>query len=148
MSQRFAVIGNPVAHSLSPHIHQYFAEQFNIQLTYEKILSQAPDFAAQVSYFFSQGGKGLNVTLPFKEEAFALAQIKTPRGQLAGAVNTLWMHAGQLHADNTDGIGFLRDLVRHIEPQGKQILLLGAGGAARGILGPLSEAQPAKLVLA
>jgi len=129
-------------------IHQYFAEQTNLQLTYEKIKADDTSFERQVSDIFTQGGKGLNVTLPFKQRAFAMAQIRSTRCQLAGSANTLWMKGDKLHADNTDGVGLIRDLAHLIELQGKRILLLGAGGAARGIINPLLEANPSCLVLA
>ncbi|WP_131778168.1 shikimate dehydrogenase [Legionella bozemanae] len=148
MSQRFAVIGNPIAHSLSPIIHQCFAKQLNVQLTYEKIKADDLSFEQQVSDFFTQDGKGMNVTLPFKQRAFAMAQQHSLRCKKAGAANTLWMQANQLHADNTDGIGLIRDLHRHILVEGKRILILGAGGAARGIVYPLLEHHPAELLIA
>ena len=148
MSHRYAVVGNPVAHSLSPVIHQYFAQQTNTNLTYEKIKAEEHSFEAQVTDFFIQGGKGLNITLPFKQRAFAMAQHHTARCQLAGAANTLWMKENQLHADNTDGIGFIRDVTRYLPLQGKRVLILGAGGATRGIIPPLLEQHLAKLVIA
>lgn len=148
MSQRFAVIGNPIAHSLSPIIHQCFAKQVNIQLTYEKIKADDPSFEKQVSDFFTQNGKGLNVTLPFKQRAFAMAQQCSLRCKKAGAANTLWMEANQLHADNTDGIGFIRDVQQFISVKGKRVLILGAGGAARGIVYPLLENHPSELIIA
>ena len=148
MSQRFAVIGNPIAHSLSPVIHQAFAKQVNIQLTYEKIKADDPSFELLVSDFFAQDGKGLNITLPFKQRAFAMAQQSSFRCQQAGAANTLWMQANQLHADNTDGIGLIRDLSRYLSVNGKRVLILGAGGAARGIVSPLLENHPAELIIA
>lgn len=148
MSQRFAVIGNPIAHSLSPVIHQAFAKQVNIQLTYEKIKADDPSFELLVSDFFAQDGKGLNITLPFKQRAFAMAQQSSFRCQQAGAANTLWMQANQLHADNTDGIGLIRDLSRYLSVNGKRVLILGAGGAARGIISPLLENRPAELIIA
>jgi len=145
---RFAVVGNPIAHSLSPVIHQCFAKQTNVLLIYEKILADKQFFELQVTDFFSQGGKGLNITLPFKERAFALAQRSTARAQLAGAANTLWMNDRQLQADNTDGVGLIRDLTRYLTLQGIRILVLGAGGAARGMMHPLLENNPAALVVA
>ncbi|CAM2901044.1 shikimate 5-dehydrogenase [Legionella steigerwaltii] len=148
MSQRFAVIGNPIAHSLSPIIHQCFAKQVNIQLTYEKIKAEDPSFEQIVSDFFAQNGKGLNITLPFKQRAFEMAQQRSFRCKQAGAANTLWMEANQLHADNTDGIGLIRDLSRYISVEGKRVLILGAGGAARGIVYPLLENDPSELIIA
>ncbi|MCW8408798.1 shikimate dehydrogenase [Legionella sp. PATHC035] len=148
MSQRFAVIGNPIAHSLSPIIHQCFAKQVNIHLTYEKIKADDPAFERLVADFFAQEGKGLNVTLPFKQRAFEMAPQRSLRCKQAGAANTLWMEANQLHADNTDGIGFIRDLNHYITVEGKRILILGAGGAARGIVHPLLENSPEELIVA
>ncbi|WP_454784990.1 shikimate dehydrogenase [Legionella sp. WA2024007413] len=148
MSHRFAVMGNPIAHSLSPIIHQYFAQQVNVQLTYEKIKVDESSFEQQVSDFFTLGGKGLNITLPFKQRAFAMALHCSSRCAQAGAANTLWMEANQLHADNTDGVGIIRDLHRYISVESKRVLILGAGGAARGIVYPLLEHHPAELIIA
>lgn len=148
MLQRFAVVGNPVDHSLSPIIHQYFAQQARITLAYEKIKADEHSFKTQVSDFFTQNGKGLNITLPFKQDAYILAQQHTERCTLAGAANTLWMQDKQLHADNTDGIGLLRDLKRYTSLEGKRILILGAGGAARGIIPSLLENKRMELVVA
>ncbi|MGL5742598.1 MAG: shikimate dehydrogenase [Legionella sp.] len=148
MSQSFAVIGNPIAHSLSPVIHQYFAKQVDVQLAYEKIKADDHSFEQQVSDFFAQNGKGLNVTLPFKQRAFAMATQHSVRCRMAGAANTLWLQDNQLHADNTDGNGFLRDLQRYLSPQDKRVLILGAGGAARGIIYPLLEHHPTELIIA
>ncbi|KGP64323.1 shikimate dehydrogenase [Legionella norrlandica] len=148
MSCRFAVIGNPIAHSLSPAIHQLFAQQTQVDLTYEKILGDDITFEQQVSYFFNNQGKGLNVTLPYKQRAYELAKVHTTRCILARAANTLWIKNNQLHADNTDGIGLIRDLTRFLELTGKKILILGAGGAARGIIYPLLETKPLKLTIA
>jgi shikimate dehydrogenase len=146
--KRFAVIGKPVAHSLSPIIHQHFAHQTNIHLSYEKIMGDDQFFEQQVSDFFIHNGKGLNITLPFKLRALAMAQQSTSRCQLAGAANTLWMQDNKLYADNTDGVGLLRDLTRYIELQGKNILILGTGGAARGIIHPLLTAHPITITVA
>lgn len=148
MRGHYAVMGYPVAHSLSPMIHQLFAKQTGLFLTYEKIQIDLLGFEQQVTHFFSQGGKGLNITLPCKERAYALANHATPRCVTAKAANTLWYAADGLHADNTDGIGLLRDLARYMNLAGKRILILGAGGAARGIMAPLLEAKPAQLTLA
>jgi len=146
--KRFAVIGNPIAHSLSPIIHQRFGEQTHIALTYEKILGGDYLFEQQVGDFFNEGGKGINVTLPFKQKAFALAQQTTSRCALAGAANALWLSDGILHADNTDGAGLLRDLDHYLQLPKKEILILGSGGAARGIIHPLMNQNPANLVVA
>jgi shikimate dehydrogenase len=148
VSNHFAVIGNPIDHSLSPVIHHYFAKQMNVQLSYEKIKGNEKAFALQVKAFFNHGGKGMNVTLPFKQQAFALADQATERCKAAGAANTLWQEKGLLHADNTDGIGLLRDLQRHVSLNNKRILVLGAGGAVRGILLPLLSAKPSFLQVA
>ncbi|MFA5958948.1 MAG: shikimate dehydrogenase [Tatlockia sp.] len=148
MQNHFAVMGNPIAHSLSPCIHQHFAEQSGITLCYEKMAIEPAQFESSVLRFFVAGGKGLNITLPFKERAFALAKITTQRAKLAKAANTLWMENNLLHADNTDGVGLLRDLAHYLALKDKSVLVLGAGGAARGILAPLLEAQVSSLVLA
>jgi shikimate dehydrogenase len=143
----FAVIGDPIEHSLSPLIHERFAKQCGLSLTYKKILGHPKDFEQQVRTFFKEGGSGLNVTAPFKQRAFAMAKVRSTRCEMAGAANTLWMHNKTLCADNTDGVGFLSDLLRYFNPCGQAVLLVGAGGAARGILGPLLETRPAELVL-
>lgn len=139
---QYAVVGNPIAHSRSPGIHQAFARQCGIALRYDRLLAPVDAFAATIKDFFSRGGRGLNVTVPFKEEAFALARAHlSRRAELAGAVNTLWMDNGQLHGCNTDGVGLLADLRRLGHgPAGRRVLLVGAGGAARGVLLPLLEA--------
>lgn len=139
---QFAVIGNPIAHSLSPQIHQDFAKQSAIKLSYTTILGQKTRFEHQIYEFFLNGGQGLNVTAPFKERAYALADVLTPRCQEAKAANTLWMKQGLLHADNTDGIGFIRDISKYRPLAGQSILLLGAGGAARGIIAPVLAKNP------
>lgn len=147
MNQYFAVMGNPIAHSLSPQIHQHFAKQTGIVLHYEKIEVSDKSFEHDVANFFKQGGSGLNITAPFKERAYTIAEVKTLRCQKAGAANTLWQINGILHADNTDGIGLMRDLNRYIQINGNRVLLLGAGGAARGVLGELLGANPKILTL-
>lgn len=145
---KYAVMGHPIAHSLSPIIHQQFADQLGLLLQYDQIDVPVDRFERYVLDFFSQAeGKGLNITLPFKERAFAMAQIKSMRCLQAGAANTLWMADGKLHADNTDGVGLIRDLSRYIELKDKTIVLLGAGGAARGVIGELLKAHPARLIL-
>jgi shikimate dehydrogenase len=145
--RRYGVIGNPVAHSRSPAIHEAFARQAGITLTYERICAPRDGFAATVEDFFAQGGSGLNVTVPFKEEAFRLAEGGlSKRADMAGAVNTLWMEQGRLHGCNTDGVGLLHDITRlgHA-PKDRAILLVGAGGASRGVVFPLLEAGCARL---
>ncbi|MGQ3891490.1 shikimate dehydrogenase [Legionella sp. CNM-4043-24] len=144
---RCAVIGRPISHSLSPAIHQQFAGQFGMELVYERIEGHEQGFEQQVRDFFAAGGKGLNITLPFKERAFAMAGLQTPRCRKARAANTLWMENGRLHADNTDGAGLVNDLSRYVALQGRHLLVLGAGGAARGIIGPLLEAGISRLSL-
>lgn len=137
-----AVIGNPVAHSRSPFIHARFASQTGLALRYDKIQAEAGEFESVVADFFKRGGIGLNVTVPFKEKAFALASPRLDdSARLAQAVNTLYMRDGALHGANTDGRGLLADLKRlGAVPDGKHVLLIGAGGAARGIVPPLLEA--------
>ncbi|MDO4776017.1 MAG: shikimate dehydrogenase [Cardiobacteriaceae bacterium] len=150
MTYHCAVLGNPIAHSQSPEIHARFAREHGIALDYTRILVEPGHFASIVRDFFARGGTGLNVTLPCKEEAFALATRHTPYAQTARAANTLWMADDELWADNTDGRGLVRALSHdHQYPlQGKRILLLGAGGAARGVVLPLCEAQPAVIHIA
>jgi shikimate dehydrogenase len=146
MITRYAVMGNPIQHSLSPTIHQLFAKQTGRQLTYEKIMLDATCFEQQVQTFFQEGGQGLNITHPGKQRAFALCNTVSSRCLTAEAANTLWCDThGLIHGDNTDGIGFMRDLTRYLTPTEKRILLLGAGGAARGVIAPLLEARPALL---
>lgn len=145
----YAVAGNPIAHSKSPAIHQRFAEQSEQAVRYGRLQPALGHFTEAAKSFFSAGGKGLNVTVPFKLDAQALADVLTPRAQLAGAVNTLWIQAGKMYGDNTDGAGLVRDLLAQgIEICGARILLLGAGGAARGVMGPLLEQKPAEFVIA
>lgn len=143
----YAVIGNPIRHSRSPFIHQAFAAQTGQALTYTAILGTAEPLATQVTAFRTQGGRGMNVTLPYKGEAFHLAQRLGHRAEQAGAVNTLIFHQdGTTEGDNTDGDGLCRDLARlHIPLATQRILILGAGGATAGILAPLLEAGPQRL---
>ncbi|WP_293779465.1 shikimate dehydrogenase [uncultured Oxalicibacterium sp.] len=147
---RYAVIGNPIAHSKSPDIHARFAAQTAQHLVYERLLAPLDGFAATVAEFVRAGGKGMNVTVPFKLEAHALAQQLTARAQAAGAVNTLLFAQGTIIGDNTDGVGLVNDIVHNagVSVAGKSVLLLGAGGAARGVIMPLLEQKPARLVLA
>lgn len=139
---RFAVIGHPIAHSRSPAIHAAFGAALGIDLQYGRIDCPPDDFKACVQQFFAQGGSGLNVTVPFKEQAWQLAQQHlSPRARDAQAVNTLWMDNGSLHGCNTDGVGLVNDFKRLALPlEDANILLLGAGGAARGVIGPLMQA--------
>ncbi len=150
-ADRYAVMGNPIEHSKSPLIHRLFAEQTGQDLVYEAILVHPGGFAEAVADFTGAAGKGLNVTVPFKQQAWQIADELSKRAQRAGAVNTLTMGAGdKLSGDNTDGVGLLRDLTRNlgIALSGKKLLLLGAGGAARGILAPLLEQNPSRLLIA
>ena len=144
---RFAVIGHPVKHSRSPSIHQLFAQQTGIVLTYERLEAPIDQFEAIVLDFFSQGGRGLNVTVPFKLRAKELARDHlSPRATLAQAVNTLWQQDNVLHGCNTDGIGLVRDLARlGIRCKGARILMVGAGGAAQGVMGPILDTECAQL---
>ncbi|WP_284893364.1 shikimate dehydrogenase [Cobetia amphilecti] len=150
MMSRYAVFGNPIAHSKSPLIHRSFAEQLKDSLSYEARLAPADDFAAGWAEFVAEGGQGANVTMPFKEQAFRLVDVLSPRARRAGAVNTLMLgKTGQLYGDTTDGVGLTRDLERLEAPlKGARILILGAGGAVRGVLEPLLVKQPAALVIA
>lgn len=146
---RYAVFGNPIGHSKSPLIHRMFAAQTGEQLSYEALLAPLDDFTAFARDFFVEG-KGANVTVPFKEEAFRLADELSARAARAGAVNTLKrLDDGRLLGDNTDGAGLVRDLRNAgIELRGQRILLLGAGGAVRGVLEPFLAERPAELVIA
>ncbi len=150
MTDRYAVVGNPIAHSKSPLIHAEFARQTNQDMAYERLLAPLDGFADTVEAFRQAGGKGVNVTVPFKEQAFRYATRKTPRAEAAGAVNTLKFDADGALGDNTDGAGLVRDLTANLNQalSGKRILLMGAGGAARGVIGPLLAEHPAALVLA
>ena len=150
---RYAVIGSPIAHSKSPLIHSLFAEQTKQHLTYEAIEVLEAEFVSFVNAFFESGGGGLNVTLPHKERAFALAEVTTPRASLARAVNTLSLNkAGQLEGDNTDGAGLLNDLyLNHkVSIESKRLLILGAGGATRGVLAAIADLakKPAAITVA
>jgi shikimate dehydrogenase len=148
---RYAVIGNPIAHSKSPLIHGAFARQTGQDLEYGRILGDLGDFPGEVQRFFDTGGRGLNVTVPFKEQAWALASERSARAELAGAVNTLLpLPGGGLYGDNTDGAGLIADLAfNHGFDFGSQrVLLLGAGGASRGVLAPLLGTGVAGLVIA
>lgn len=150
MTDRYAVFGNPIGHSKSPDIHRQFAAQTGDDLSYEAILAPRDGFADSVAEFAAAGGRGANVTVPFKEEAFRLAARRTPRAEAAGAVNTLVLGADGIVGDNTDGAGLVRDLTAGlgIALAGRRILLLGAGGAARGVLLPLLNEQPAEILIA
>jgi shikimate dehydrogenase len=149
---RYAVIGNPVEHSRSPFIHSRFAEQTSERLSYERILSPLDGFSETVRRFAAEGGRGCNITVPFKFEAVGLAEWLTPRAELAGAVNVLRFDAqadGGWLGDNTDGVGLVRDIEHNagLRLAGTSLLLWGAGGAAAGALGPLLEATPRRVVI-
>jgi len=150
VSDRYAVIGNPIEHSKSPQVHALFAQQTRQAMRYERLLAPVDHFADSVHEFIAQGGRGANVTVPFKLEAFALAQELTPRAKAAGAVNTLSFSADGIKGDNTDGIGLVRDIARNAGAplRDRSVLLLGAGGAARGVILPLIEESIACLVVA
>ncbi|MDR1849709.1 MAG: shikimate dehydrogenase [Zoogloeaceae bacterium] len=150
MTDLYAVFGNPIAHSKSPTIHAAFAQATGEDLRYEARLAPLNGFPEAARQFFAEGGKGCNVTVPFKEEAFQLADELTSRARLAGAVNTLKMEAGRLLGDNTDGAGLLVDIEKNLafSVANKRVLLLGAGGAARGALPALLERHSALLVIA
>jgi shikimate dehydrogenase len=148
---RYAVMGNPVAHSKSPQIHRLFARQLGHRIEYLAIQVDPGGFPQAVDQFRAGGGKGLNVTLPFKIEAFRLADQLSDRARAAGAVNTLKFEpGGAVFGDNTDGAGLVRDIELNLGRaiKGAKVLLLGAGGAARGVLGPLLKRHPARLVVA
>ena len=147
---RYCVIGNPIAHSKSPEIHTVFAAQTGQRLSYGRCLAPLDGFAATVHELVAQGYKGANVTVPFKIEAAALATRLTSRAQAAGAVNTFSFAGGEIVGDNTDGPGLVADIVRNagVALAGKRILLLGAGGAARGIMLPFLLERPASILVA
>ncbi len=150
-SDRYAIIGHPVEHSLSPGIHAAFARQTGQHLEYTRIDAPPHGFTAALRGFLAGGGKGLSVTLPFKEEAFALCHELTSRAKKARAINTIAVRDdGTLLGDNTDGAGLVRDLKlnRHLVLKGKRVLLLGAGGAARGVLAAILEEKPALVHIA
>lgn len=146
---RYAVFGNPISQSKSPFIHTLFARQTNQSLTYTAESPNKDAFQQAAAEFFAQGGKGCNVTVPFKEDAYRFATRLTERAQLAGAVNTLKkLDDGDIIGDNTDGEGLVQDLLQYQAPlKGARILLIGAGGAARGVIKPLLDQQPAEIVV-
>ena len=147
---RYALVGHPVAHSRSPLIHTVFARATGQRLTYELIDAAPEGFETAVRGFGAAGGKGLNVTVPHKQAAFALCKVLSDAAKVAGAVNTISFVAGTLHGHNTDGTGLVRDITVNLRQAmaGKRIAVLGAGGAARGIVGPLLGEKPAELVVA
>jgi shikimate dehydrogenase len=148
---RYAVFGNPIEHSKSPFIHTRFAEQTGQQLIYTAERVDAGDFANAVARFAENNGKGLNITVPFKQDAWQLATQRSERAERAGAVNTLVINGpGDYFGDNTDGVGLVRDLVRNhkLRLEARNILIVGAGGAVRGVIEPLLAGKPASLTIA
>lgn len=150
MPDRYAVFGNPIAHSKSPLIHAAFAHQTGQDLVYEALLAPMDGFAGTVDVFRASGARGANVTVPFKQEAYRYATELTERARLAQAVNTLKFDRDVVLGDNTDGAGLVRDITHNLgfEIAGKDVLLMGAGGAARGVLLPLLACEPASLIIA
>jgi shikimate dehydrogenase len=150
MTDRYAVVGNPIAQSKSPIIHAEFARELEQDMSYEAILAPRDEFAGTVMAFRTSGGKGMNVTIPFKLEAFELATRHSDRAREAQAVNTLKFEGAEIFGDNTDGAGLVQDLRDNLgfPLAGKRILLMGAGGAARGVLLPLLRERPAFIVIA
>jgi shikimate dehydrogenase len=147
---RYGLVGHPVEHSRSPFIHTLFARQTGQRLTYELIDVLPEGFETAVRGFGAAGGRGLNVTVPHKEAAFALVGDVTHAARVAGAINTITIDGNRLRGDNTDGVGFIRDVTvnQGFDLAGRSVILFGAGGAARGIVGPLLAEKPAKLVIA
>ncbi|MBT9524828.1 MAG: shikimate dehydrogenase [Rhizobacter sp.] len=147
---RYVVAGNPVEHSQSPFIHAQFAAATGQSMSYDRLLCPMDGFAASIRAFAASGGRGCNITVPFKFEAISLATRRSDRAALAQAANVLRFDADGWLADNTDGIGLVRDIERNagVALRGQRVLLIGAGGAAAGALGPLLEASPAELVIA
>ena len=147
---RYAVFGNPVGHSLSPRIHAKFGELTGDPIEYTAIAAPLGEFARSAKEFFASGGRGANVTLPFKIDAFEMATHRSERAALAGAANFLHARDEGIYADNTDGAGLVADLDRNLRVrlEGEQLLLVGAGGAARGVIAPLLAARPRLLVIA
>ena len=148
-TDEYAVMGNPISHSKSPAIHTAFAQQTAQRIHYTAIQVDLGGFRQAVGNFFASSGKGLNVTVPFKQEAWQIAEQRSERAELAGAVNTLYLQEGKLFGDNTDGIGLVRDLQQNltIDLSHKKILILGAGGASRGVLLPILKENVASLVI-
>lgn len=150
MTDKYAVIGNPITHSQSPRIHAMFARQTEQDMSYAALLAPLDGFAATVRSFIQAGACGANVTVPFKEEACGLATRLSERARIAGAANTLLFDAEEIVGDNTDGVGLLRDIRLNLgyTIAGKRVLLLGAGGAARGVILPLLLEYPSQLAIA
>jgi shikimate dehydrogenase len=153
LNNYYAVMGNPIGHSKSPLIHTEFARQTAQNLTYQALLvDSAPgEFAKAVNQFRDHGGGGLNITVPFKQDAWQLATQRTSRAERAGAVNTLWFDStGEIYGDTTDGVGLVRDILQNHggQIQARRVLILGAGGAVRGVIEPLLEQQPSCCMIA
>lgn len=150
MIDRYAVIGNPVAHSKSPQIHTLFAHENGQDMEYGRLFSSPEAFTQTVERFRTEGGRGLNVTVPFKEQAYRFATVNSERARAAEAVNTLRFDSGAIYGDNTDGAGLVCDIRGNlgIAVAGRRVLLLGAGGAARGVIAPLLAEGPAELTIA
>jgi shikimate dehydrogenase len=150
MTDRYAVFGNPVSHSKSPLIHMTFARDTGQDIDYGKIEAPLDGFSASLEAFRAAGGRGINVTTPFKIEAHSLASKRMPRADYAGATNCLKFEGNEIIAENFDGVGLVRDIQHNlgVALAGKQVLLLGAGGAARGAIVPILEAKPARLTIA
>lgn len=148
-TKKFAVIGRPIAHSLSPQIHQHFAEQFGEAISYVKLPAEN-NFAGHVRAFFEEGGMGMNVTLPYKHEAYELCELLSDAAVMGGAANTLWRKDDRLCGDNTDGAGLIKDLTRNLNfpIRDKKLLIIGAGGAVYGIIWPLLQQRPASICIA
>jgi len=149
-ADRYALVGHPISHSRSPLIHQLFARQTGENLTYELIDATPEEFETAVLGFSAAGGLGMNVTVPYKETAYALCRSHGKEAEAAAAVNTITFRKGSVHGDNTDGTGFIRDLCvnQAQEIASKRVLILGAGGAARGVIHPILAQNPASLVIA
>jgi shikimate dehydrogenase len=150
MTDKYCVFGNPISHSKSPMIHAAFARQTGQDIEYRALLAPIDGFADAVDVFIEEGGKGANVTLPFKQEAYQLATRLTTRAEQAGAVNTLIFNDDEVVGDNTDGVGLIRDIMINLNTSiaGKRVLILGAGGAARGVIGPLFDEHPESITVA
>ena len=149
MTDRYAVIGNPIEQSKSPLIHMAFAQVTGQDIEYTKVLGPLGEFAKTVDAFRAAGGKGMNVTAPFKLDAFAYATDLAPSAKVAGAVNAMKFEGDRVYAENFDGVGLVRDVVHNLgcSLKGKRVLVLGAGGATRGALLPFLAEQPAELVI-
>ena len=150
MTDRYAVVGNPIAHSKSPEIHAAFARQTGHDIDYSRLLAPLDGFRSTIESFRAAGGKGVNVTVPFKLEAFDLADDVSQRAREAEAANFLRFDDARIRADNTDGVGLTRDIVHNLGfgIADKRVLLMGAGGAAQGVLSPLLEYEPSMLTIA